>query len=118
MVMLNAGDRGISAAIIAQTEEAGSKASPAEGLAVAVTTARRYVMAMMSYAASGPLCSFCQRPRAEVLSLVDGGTVRICSDSQPSPPNRSSAARSVSGSPRKTPRTEIELALRRAKQIR
>jgi hypothetical protein len=84
---------------IAQTEEAGSKASPAEGLPVAVTTARRYVMAMISYAASGPICSFCQRPRAEVLSLVDGGTVRICSDSQPSPPNRSSAARSVSGSP-------------------
>ena len=63
---------------IAQTEEAGSKASPAEGLPVAVTTARRYVMAMMSYAASGP--SFCQRPRAEVLGLVDGGTIRICSD--------------------------------------
>ena len=37
-------------------------------------------MAIMSYPASCPLCSFCQRPRAEVLSLVGGGTVRICSD--------------------------------------
>jgi hypothetical protein len=81
MVVLNAGERGISAAFYSTNGRGrGAKVSPAERRPVAVTTARRYVMAIMSYPASGPLCSFCQRPSAEVLSLVDGGTVRICSN--------------------------------------